>query len=578
MSFLAELKRRKVFQVAVVYAVVAWLLVQIVATIEEPLSLPPWVDTLVIVLFLVGFPLAMVVSWAYDLRPDRTPPLEDPVSDVPNSGRNPADTDVAKLAVTDGNPLPNSVAVLPFENLSLDQKDAFFAVGIHESVLNELVKVGDLHVMARTSTLRYADGKTPISEIANELNVQTIVEGSVQYSDDRVRITAQLIDGRTGSHLWSEVYDRDFSDIFAVQTDIATCIAGALQAKLTPRERETLARRPTTSPEAYACYLRAIARSTLAGGVEGTPEESANYLRNLDDALAIDPDFALAHALKAREYAYSMARPIKLSDPLTLAVRDELAVENATRALTLEPDLALGYASLGAAHRFARRNADAVDALEHAFDLDPDDIRVLRDLAFYYLYRGRYERALEITERIVDTDPGLGFFILAVTLWPMGNLDGARTALDRLSVLSPNLTFMHVFSSWVDIGQEHDANALESLRVAERLGVAETGGSMILALTALAYRNLRHETDAARVFSQIQSMRDEYVITDGAWALACLAVNDRDQSLATLAEAVTQRNRGEDISEALIAFNMMGDPQLEGPDFVEVRKRLSVVN
>ncbi|HEY5624023.1 MAG TPA: hypothetical protein VIV14_09690, partial [Gammaproteobacteria bacterium] len=192
MSVLAELKRRKVFQVAIVYAVAAWAIIEIVATIEEPLGLPGWADTLLIVLVAAGFPLAIILSWVFDMTPGgvvRTSKTSEP--DAVSA----EDTPVP--AETRGEVLPNSVAVLPFENMSPNPDDAYFAAGIHEELLNQLAKIRDIRVIARTSVMQYEGARRPVSEIADELRVVTVMEGSVRYAGDRVRVTAQLIDGAT---------------------------------------------------------------------------------------------------------------------------------------------------------------------------------------------------------------------------------------------------------------------------------------------------------------------------------------------------------------------------------------------
>ncbi|MDH3673562.1 MAG: adenylyl cyclase, partial [Gammaproteobacteria bacterium] len=270
MSFLGEIKHRKIFQVAAVYVVVAWLIVQIIVAVEAPLHLPDWVDTLVIVLLAVGFPITLIVSWGFNLTPegivregaearDSGPGMKieyvllgvvvialiwlvyrvefdrpQQVTQVPAmseqvieeaGGESPTDV------------LPNSIAVLPFENLSPDPDNAYFAAGIHESTLNQLGKIRDLAVIARTSVMQYKQDPLPIPEIAKALNVETVMEGSVRYADGRVLITAQLIDGRTGRHLWSDEFNRELADLFAVQAEVAQRIATALQVQLLPEEQ-----------------------------------------------------------------------------------------------------------------------------------------------------------------------------------------------------------------------------------------------------------------------------------------------------------------------------------------------------
>ena len=283
MSFITELKRRNVFKVGFAYAVVSWLVMQVSSTAAPALSLPEWTTSMITFLLVLGFPITLILAWAFELTPDGIRStqaasieedvtrltsrrldfaiiallgaavvflvmdnyiLEDDAATVVDAAPEP----VAEEAAPEPQPapepavpeqpevLPNSVAVLPFENLSLDPENAFFAAGIHEETLNQLTKLHNLSVISRTSVLRYEDSELSIPEIATELNVGAVMEGSVRYADDKVRITAQLIDAATDEHLWSEVYERDFADIFAIQSDIAMNIANALEAEFSLEE------------------------------------------------------------------------------------------------------------------------------------------------------------------------------------------------------------------------------------------------------------------------------------------------------------------------------------------------------
>jgi TolB-like protein len=291
LSFLGEIKRRKVWQVAAVYVGVALAVIGLIDGVSEPLSLPSWFDTVVIVLLAVGFPIALVLAWAFDLTPAgvvRTPPsdampedgapLGMPQQSVPTAEQATPSAEQApprsQAALSPPNesiePRPeflrNSVAVLPLENLSPNPDDGYFAAGIHEEILNCLTKIKDLSVIARTSVKKYRDTDKSIAEIAAELGVGTVMEGSVRYAGDRVRVTAQLIDAATQDHLWSEVYERDLADVFAIQADIAAKIAAALEAEFSVAEREGIEKLPTSSPTAYALYLRALAIIQEQGG------------------------------------------------------------------------------------------------------------------------------------------------------------------------------------------------------------------------------------------------------------------------------------------------------------------------
>jgi TolB-like protein len=366
MSFFAELKRRNVFRVAAAYAVIGWMVVQVTSVFGPALRLPDWIVSLLALIVVIGFPIILAFAWVYELTPEglkRTDdvPRDDSIAHVTGQkinyiiiasliaavlfvvadrfvirDRAATGTAPAQASVQAPSPLseqravlPNSVAVLPFANMSPNPADAYFAQGVHEEVLNQLAKLKAVNVIARTSVLRYADTQTSIPDIARELNVQTVMEGSVRYAGDSVRITAQLIDPKTGAHLWSEAYQRKIDDVFAIQADIAMNIANALRAEFSIEEQHAIEQRPTSSAEAYALYLKAR--------VPGA--ESEQRLALVDRALDLDPRFAAAYGLKASvlaarfvNTAVQNAAPPEQRDDLDQRVRD-----NAARALAIDP-------------------------------------------------------------------------------------------------------------------------------------------------------------------------------------------------------------------------------------------------
>jgi TolB-like protein len=273
-SFLTELKRRKVYRVAVVYAVVAFVIWQAAEIAVPGLNLPGWVLTLVILLTVLGFPIAVVLAWAFDITPagiERTPPEE--VERAPAEADRPA-------------PPRLSVAVLPFENLSADPENEYFSDGISEELLNTLARVPGLRVAARTSSFAFKGKSASIGEIGEALNVAHVVEGSVRRAGDRVRITAQLIDVADGYHLWSEGYDKELGDILMVQREIAESIGETLEAGLTRGWEDVLPAGRRVDPRAFDHYLRA--RFCLQ---RMTREYIDRALEYFQEALSIDPDF-----------------------------------------------------------------------------------------------------------------------------------------------------------------------------------------------------------------------------------------------------------------------------------------------
>jgi TolB-like protein len=326
-NFFAELKRRNVYKVAVAYAVVAWLLMQIATQVFPFLEIPNWAIRLVIMLLALGFPVALILAWAFELTPEGIKRVEEvarPESITRATGRKLdfliigilllvigifAFGRFGKRAPTTAAPsvaaaqaIPEkSIAVLPFENFSADKENAFFADGVQDDILTALAKVADLKVISRASVMSYAAGaKRNLREIGQALGVAHVLEGSVRRAGDKVRVSAQLVDTRTDGHLWADTYDRDLADVFAIQSDIAQQIADQLQAKLSPSEKSSIEERPTKDITAYDLYLRAKALATTrvvfnARAKDNLMEES----RLLDQAIARDPDFFLAYCLLA---------------------------------------------------------------------------------------------------------------------------------------------------------------------------------------------------------------------------------------------------------------------------------------
>src|SRR5262245_13237743 len=297
-EFFGELKRRNVYKVAIAYAVAAWLLMQIASQIFPFFDIPSWGVRMVVLLLIIGFPIALILAWAFELTPEgikRTEDVDLSKSIRRKTGRKLDFFIIAVLLLVIGILLfqrfhPNvspavssspekSIAVLPFENLSEDKANAYFADGIQEEILTRLAKIADLKVISRTSTQLYQSKPSNLAEIAKQLGVANILEGSVQKTADQVRVNVQLINAQTDSHLWADTYDRKITDILGVESEIAKRIAESLQAKLTGREKQALALKPTNNPEAYEAYLRGLSleeRIYYASDSPGLEEKAAS--------------------------------------------------------------------------------------------------------------------------------------------------------------------------------------------------------------------------------------------------------------------------------------------------------------
>ncbi len=335
-DLLAELKRRRVFRVAVVYAGVAFIIFQIIDAIFEPLHIPGWVGTTIIVLLLIGFPIAVALAWAFDITEKGVVRTKAQDTAAPQCTPRPIFGNltlgiVAACAIAIavwswwGRPSPEaalgakSIAVLPFVNFSEEEGD-WFSDGITDDILTHLTKIGDLKVIGRTSVMQYKNTTKRLRDIGRELGVATLLEGSVRRADSRVRITSQLVDAKTEEHLWAETYDRDLTDIFAIQSDVARNIAAALKAMLSPEERQRIEQRPTESTAAYDYYLRAYEY-----------ERQSNERKSLE--IAIDPTFAQAYARLGRTHAHMYWYGYDRTSQRLVLAKD--AVD---KALRLKPD------------------------------------------------------------------------------------------------------------------------------------------------------------------------------------------------------------------------------------------------
>ena len=475
-------------------------------------------------------------------------------------------------------PLASSIAVLPCDNFSPDPDNAYFAAGIHEAMLSQLVKIRDLHVIARTSVLQYAGAARPITEIARELNVSSVVECSVSYAEGRVAIAAQLIDAETGGYLWSDRYNREFANIFGVQADIATAIAAALKAKLLPEERRLIQRAPTSSSEAYAQYLRAL------NAIDDDGNSAA--LVYLDQAIATDPDFALAYAQRARILSRSMVNTTTgaaASHPSREAVVQR-ALEDAERALTRDSTLGLAHIALARIHTFTWHFAEAHASLEQAVEASPNDPHVLREYALIESVVGDPEQAIRQGRRSVALDPANyeSYYYLGLALQQSGDHAGTLAAYRQAMALNDTAAIMRI--AYLGGLEARFGDAVEGeklVRLSEELTTDNSGpgGSMNLPLRAYAYRQLGLTDDATRVFEEFKRWAADRSAGAGDWVAAYLAIGDAAQALQWLDRAA-EKAEANQVDEGFwnltyIRANIFSDPILERPEFVAARAKLA---
>ncbi len=447
-NFFGELKRRNVYKVAVSYAVIAWLLLQAGSILLPTFDAPSWVMKVLVVVIAGGFPIALLMAWAFELTPAGLQRTEDlsPNESIPHWSRRKFIAFIACLALVAGGlfawqrwesycvsaarlPL-KSIAILPFESLSEDKANAYFAEGIHDEILTRLAAVADLRVISRTSTELYKSKPQNLAEVAHQLGVAHILEGSVQKVGDSVRINVQLIKAEENSHLWADTYDRKLTDIFAVETEVAEKIAGSLAAQLTGGERQQMARVPTENPQAYDNYLRGLA---LIRRQASTDVRKARAL--FQKAVELDPLYAQAWAqisiAESQIYFGDEHNPACLE-------RARRAAETAVR---LQPQLSEARAALGAFYYLCLQDFDrALSELTEAHHLSPNDGDVILYIGLVQRRQGKLEEAIESLKQSAALDPRNSDIWSNLARSYRGRRDfaQARETFDRAFALSPD--------------------------------------------------------------------------------------------------------------------------------------------
>jgi TolB-like protein len=446
-TFFGELKRRNVYKVAVAYAVVGWLVIQISSTVLPTFHGPEWVAQTLVVIVALGFPIALVLAWAFELTPEGIKRTED--VDLATQPRTKSHAWIyvavigALLSIalffvgryTGGNrndsTIPQkSIAVLPFESLSEEKSNAYFADGIQDEILARLSKIGDLKVISRTSTQKYKSAPNNLREIAQQLGVANILEGSVQKAGDQVRITVQLINALKDDHLWADTYDRKMIDMFGVESDVAQKIAASLEAKLTGREKQEVAFAGTKNPEAYDAVLHALA---LRGSQH--PEDTEKQRAFLQHAVDLDPNYAQAWAL------LSATDALIYFFPDSSAERREKARTEAETALRLAPDLAEAHTAMGIYKYYCQQDYDgAIAELGVALQHAPNDWTALYFTSLVQRRQGKFDDSIRVMKQAAVLDP-LNEDIpvnLGETYRGLRRFEEARATFDHALTIAPD--------------------------------------------------------------------------------------------------------------------------------------------
>src|SRR5437870_4483424 len=577
-NFFAELKRRNVYKVAVAYAVVAWLTIQAASIFLPAFNAPQWAMQIVILILVVGFPIALVFSWAFESTPEgikRESEVQADESITHHTGRKIVALTIVLAVIatgllifqfirarstssllTNASSITNkSIAVLPFDNLSGDPQNAYFSEGVQDEILTRLAKIAELKVISRTSTQRFKSAPNDLRQIAQQLGVANILEGSVQKANDQVRVNVQLINALTDAHLWADTYDRKLTDIFAVETEIAKTVADMLQAKLTGSEQHVIAARPTANSEAHQLYLKGRFFWNKRTGSD--LKKSIDYF---EQAIAADPSYALGYAGVADAYVflpgYTAGAPgdyypkAKAAAKKALELDETLAEAHTTlalaiwyydfdfkqanrefqRAIELNPNYATGHQQYGNNTLSALgRFDDAIVEGKRAVELDPLSLVINADLGANYYYARRYDEAIAQMRKTLEMDPG--YYIAHLVLGQVLDAKGARDAA---------------------IVECQKARALND-------------DPSVLGVLARAYGLSGNKMEAEKILDQLKKLSQERYVSAYSFALTYLGLGDKEEALRWLEQSY-QDHAGSDIGYIRVdplLDPLRGDPRFE---------------
>jgi TolB-like protein/Flp pilus assembly protein TadD len=541
-NFFAELKRRNVYKVAIAYAVVAWLLMQIATQVFPFLEIPNWAIRLVIMLIVIGFPIALVIAWAFELTPEGLKRTEFADELPKKSARNHAWLYVVIVAGAISvslfffgrytatskqsglTALPaKSIAVLPFENLSGNPENAYFADGIQEEILMRLAKIADLKVVSRTSTVRYKRSPNNLREIATQLGVANVLEGSVQRTTDRVHVNVQLIKAASDAHLWAEAYDRKLTDIFAVESEIAKTIADTLQAKLTGSERNAMAARPTENMEAHELYLK--------GRFFWDKRTGENLKRSIDyfnQATAADPNYALAYVGLADCYL--------LLEDYAGAPADETypkAKAFAERALQLDSSLAEAHTSLAYVYTNLWQWRQAEEEFKRAIKLNANYSTAHHWYSLYLLDLGRIDEAMAEIKRAHELDP-LSLIIgttLNYAYFVEGDVDSSIAQCKRVIDLDSSFPRAHEYLGLGYLAQGRYPEAIVEIHKAVELSGRDRRPLRDL---GFGYAVSGKRAEALTVLKEIEGNYEKHKAIGQDFAAVYAGLGEKDQAFAWL--------------------------------------------
>ena len=576
MNFFAELKRRNVYKVAVAYIVAGWALSQGIAQVFPVFDIPNWAIRLIVLLIIIGLPIALVLAWMFELTPQGIKRTED--VDLVAAAQQPKKRTwifvviigalvsiglffLGRYSAINGAPRQSeaatgisnkSIAVLPFDNLSRDPDNAYFCEGVQDEILTRLAKVADLKVISRTSTQHFKSTPENLPQIAKQLGVAHILEGSVQKANDQVRVNVQLINALTDAHLWADTYDRKLTDIFAVESEIAKNIAETLQAKLTGSEKRSIAKAPTVNPEAYELYLKGRFFSEKRTGAD--LRKSIEYY---DQAIAKDPGYALAYVGVADSQmllsVYGALSPKEATSPARAALK---------KALELDDSLAQAHASSGLLATLELELHRAISELAHAIQLNPNYATAHHWIALPLMTSGQFDRGVAEMKRAIELDP-LSLIINADLCWVYFNArryDEAEAQARKTLEMDSRFYVAHYY-----LGEALQFKGKLTDAIAEYQKSADLNNDPYsYAMLGQAYARQGKTDETRKILARLRQDAKSQYVSPYAFAVVLTALGDK-------ARAIDELERGYDDTGFYISLikvdplfdDLRGDPRFE---------------
>jgi TolB-like protein/Flp pilus assembly protein TadD len=547
-NFLAELKRRNVYKVAVAYVIAGWALAQGIAQVLPVFDIANWVIRLIVLLIIIGLPIALALAWMFELTPQGIKRTE-AADAMPKAtrqkkhawiyvvvigsllsiglfflGRYSASSLPSGESGRPGGPsVPQkSIAVLPFDNLSRDPDNAYFAEGVQDEILTRLARVADLKVISRTSTQHFKSTPEDLPQIAKQLGVTNILEGSVQKSNDQVRVNVQLINALNDAHLWADTYDRRLTDIFAVESEIAKSITEALQAKLTGLEKSSIAKTPAVNPEAYELYLKGRFFWNKRTGAD--LRKSIEYF---DQAINKDPGYALAYAGLADSY-------LLLPNYGAVSPKDSIpkASAAAKKALELDDSLAEAHASLGLLACLGWDLDRSVAELERAIQLKPNYATAHHWLALSRMALGQFDRAIAEGKRAIELDP-LSLIInadLSLVYLNARRYDEAEAQARKTLEMDSRFFLAHYYLGAAFQLKGHLKEAIPEFQKSVELN----NDPYSIAMLGQAYARNQQENEARKILIRLNEEAKSRYVPPYALALILTALGEKERAIDEL--------------------------------------------